>query len=315
MPTPSASPAPALIDHPLSRGRAPAWAAEWGEDRFGPLAVLEVPHPKFDVAQQMFRYVPPGTFQMGSPQGEPERMDREGPQHDVILTKGFWMADTPCCQDLWEAVMGEKFNRSRFVDPRRPVERVSWNDVQTFVGKLNELIPELRVGLPTEAQWEFACRAGSQGALYPAGGGDGSIEILGQRNAPALDAIAWYGGNSGVDWDLEAQKGVDSKSWPEKQYEHQRAGTRRVKQKLPNAWGLYDMLGNVWEWCADAMRDYSDGPQVDPGEDVATGGSRVYRGGSWGYSARDVRCADRYRTLVEVKSYDLGFRLVRVEES
>ena len=313
MPTPSASPAPALIDQPLSRGRAPAWAAEWGEDRFGPFAVLEVPHPKFDVAQQVFRYVPPGTFLMGSPTGEPERFSDEGPRHRVTLTKGFWIADSPCCQDFWEAVMGK--NPSRFVDPRRPVEQVSWNDVQTFLTTLNELQPELRAGLPTEAQWEFACRAGSATALYPAGGADGSIVILGQHNAPALDAIAWYGGNSGVDWDLAPKIGVDSSKWPEKQYQHTRAGTRRVKQKLPNAWGLYDLLGNVWEWCADAMRDYSDQAQVDPGEGWSTGVSRVFRGGSWRGLARIVRCAVRGHSPAVLQGSDLGFRLVRVQES
>ena len=306
-------PPPRLIDHPLSRGRAPAWAAEWGEDRFGPLAVLEVPHRKLKVAQQVFRYVPPGTFRMGSPIGKPKRFNDEGPQHEVTLTKGFWMADTPCCQDLWEAAMGK--NPSEFVDPKRPVEQVSWNDVQTFVTKLNELQPELRVRLPTEAQWEYACRAGSATALYPAGGADGSIVILGEHNAPALDAIAWYGGNSGVDWDLDPKIGYHSSNWAEMQYQHTRAGTRRVKHKLPNGWGLYDLLGNVWEWCADAMRDYTDQPQVDPGEGMSTDVSRVVRGGSWNYRARYVRCASRNQNRVGHRHSNLGFRLVRVQES
>ena len=133
---------------------------------------------------------------MGSPEDEPGRWDDEGPQHRVTLSQGYWMFDTPCTQALWSAVTGQ--NPSEFQHPGRPVENVSWSDVQSFLSTLNRLVPGLDLALPTEAQWEYACRAGTASALY-----SGPIEILGDNNAPALDPIAWYGGNSSVGYDLE----------------------------------------------------------------------------------------------------------------
>lgn len=115
---------------------------------------------------------------MGSPLDEVGRFDREGPQHEVTLTRGYWMAQTPCTQALWEAVMGA--NPSELKSPERPVENVSWDDVQEFIERLEQRVPGLGAGLPTEAQWEYACRAGTEAAIY----------------AEPLEEIAWYAGNS-----------------------------------------------------------------------------------------------------------------------
>jgi formylglycine-generating enzyme required for sulfatase activity len=308
------------IDHPLADGTGPAWAAEWGDDdEFGPFAILEVPCDEKLVAdarpsgcpmvRQRWRYIPPGEFLMGSPVDEAGRYEQEGPQHRVRLTQGFWIADTPCTQGLWKAVMGT--NPSRFVDDERPVEQVSWLETQEFLTRLNERIPMLRAALPTEAQWEYACRAGSTTPIHATQSGSTPWRIEGERNAPALDPIAWYGGNSGLDFELS--EGEDSSSWPQKQFPHRKAGTHRVGLKLPNPWGLYDMLGNVWEWCADGMRVYADIPVSDPLGPMDIG-SRCVRGGGWSSHARHVRCACRNQDASEYRLEDLGFRLVRVQD-
>ncbi|MBB4268007.1 formylglycine-generating enzyme family protein [Roseospira visakhapatnamensis] len=289
--------------HPLVNGHAPPWASGWGEDRFGVFVEITV-----DDVTQCLRWIRPGRFTMGSPEDEPGRYGDEGPQHEVTLANGFWLFDTPCTQALWQAVMGD--NPSEFKSPDRPVERVSWNDAQTFLQRINERIPGLDLTLPSEARWEYACRAGSTTALYT-----GGIKILGDNNAPALDPIAWYGGNSG--WEFDLENGRDSSGWSDKQYPHERAGTRPVGLKQPNAWGLYDMLGNVWEWCADPWHDSYEGAPVDGSawldDGANTGANRVIRGGAWVSNARGVRAAYRVRSHPYDRVNNLGFRCSRVQ--
>jgi len=317
----------------------PRWARALGRDHQGLWAEVEVGAVRFRM-----RWIPPGFFWMGSPVGEPGRYEDEV-RHPVVLTRGYWLGETPVTQALWEAVM--RGNPSRFVDPRRPVEQVSWEDVQEFVAAMNGAIEADEDGaifrLPSEAEWEYACRAGTESATYA-----GAMEIKGERNAPVLDRIAWYGGNSGVGYDLA--EGHDSSGWGEKQHEHSKAGTRPVKGKVANSWGLYDMLGNVWEWCEDAwLTDRSELVQewqsagrgagrlpgrdaemasrvpglpadlarragsvlVDPYFPGSAGDHRVPRGGSWYSRARVVRAASRHRWHPGVRRAVLGFRLAR----
>ena len=245
------------------------------------------------------RRIEAGSFMMGSLPDEPGRLAREGPQHPVTLTQAYWMAETPATQALWEAVMGT--NPSRYRSPKRPVENVSWHDVQAFVDALERTVPGLGPGLPSEAQWEYACRAGTTTATYA-----GPLELLGECHAPVLDDIAWYGGNSGVAFDLD--HGYDSSEWPQMQHPHTRAATRLVAAKTPNAWGLHDMLGNVWEWCADAKRRYGAAAVRDP--ICAEGPKRGSRGACWHASARYCRAAFRYWHQPGNSSHYLGFRLM-----
>jgi formylglycine-generating enzyme required for sulfatase activity len=315
-------------------GSAPSWASDWGTDAFGPWVEFTITDAEGGTIRQRMRWMPPGRFMMGSPENEPGRYSDEGPRHEVLLSCGYWLFDTPVTQALWGAVMGG--NPSHFVHPARPVEQVSWNDAVAFLRKINARVPNLDLVLPTEAQWEYACRAGTDTATYV-----GAMEILGENNAPILDAIAWYSGNSGVDFDLPY--GIDSSSWAEKQHEHGRAGTRPVGLKKPNAWGLHDMLGNVWEWCADELRDYEAGLATDPvGERAVV--QRSYNdqfwslvahplegsspldqessdsvqpalhGGSWLFNARGVRAAYRYQDVRDRRSVNIGFRCARVRE-
>jgi formylglycine-generating enzyme required for sulfatase activity len=285
--------------HPLARGHAPYWASEWGEDRYGVFVAFSLG----EVTQRL-RWIPAGRFRMGSPEDEPGRYEHEGPQHEVSITRGFWLFDTPCTQALWEAVMGD--NPSRFTSPNRPVEAVSWYDVQSFLTRIEERLPGLGLSLPTEAQWEYACRAGTDTPVYT-----GSIDILGANNAPGLDPIAWYGGNSGEGYELD--EGFDSSGWEEMQYPNVKSGTRVVARKAPNAWGLYDMLGNVWEWCADGLRTYDQRSRQDPVWPSAARSPRVRRGGSWRSDAPVCRSAVRDAHDPAYLYSNLGFRGARIQ--
>jgi formylglycine-generating enzyme required for sulfatase activity/nucleoside phosphorylase len=278
----------------------PAWAIDSGRDNYGLWAAFEV-----EGVRQRMRWIPPGTFLMGSPSSEAGHRDREGPQHEVTLTRGYWLGETPVTQALWVAVIGD--NPSRFVGDDRPVERVSWSDCQEFIARVNRVVEGLETRLPTEAEWEYACRAGTTAATWV-----GDLSLRGDNDAPELDAIAWYGGNSGVDF--EFKDGADSSGWPEKQHPHTSAGTHPVGRKAPNPFGLYDMLGNVWEWCAHGKRVYLDDPVTDPvrGREDSF---RIDRGGAWSSSARWVRAA--YRGVIPRESRDdgLGFRLAAGQAS
>jgi formylglycine-generating enzyme required for sulfatase activity len=230
------------------------------------------------------------------------------------------MFDTPCTQGLWTALMGK--NSSYFPDPERPVEEVRWEDAVGFAKKLNERLARdypsnakglidgwerLQFRLPTEAEWEYACRAGTTGDTYL---GDLDLKSRDQTKAEILDSIAWYGGNSGHKYDLEKSREI---AWLEDlQAEEKRGGTRKVAQKAPNAWGLYDMLGNVWEWCQDWYGEYPAEP-VDRVEDPigpTEGTTRVLRGGCWDYPARALRSACRSWYHPGLLLDGLGFRLL-----
>jgi formylglycine-generating enzyme required for sulfatase activity len=243
---------------------APTWADRWGRDDVGPWVEFVIGETR-----QRMRWIPPGEFLMGSPKKPEVERYAETPQQPVTISRGFWLFDTPCTQELWQAVMGE--NPSRFKGAQRPVETVSWEDCQKFHRRLGELCPGLALTLPTEAEWEYACRAGSEAATYA---GDGS-----------LGEIAWFSGNAGGE-------------------------THPVGELRPNRLGLHDMLGNVWEWCRDhAGRKYDREQVTDPLHETGVSSAfRVFRGGSWGNSARYVRAACRFGDHPGFRDFSLGFR-------
>jgi len=209
-----------------------------------------------------FVRIDPGSFKMGS-------VGTYGPVHDVTLSKGFYLQTTEVTQAQWQVVMGT--NPSEFKGPDHPVEQVSWSDVQDFLRRLNAREKDTRYRLPTEAEREYACRAGGRES----------------DEAPNLDEVAWWGPNSA-------------------------GSTHPVGLKKPNAWGLYDMRGNVWEWVQDwYARPYSADPQVDP-QGPPSGENRVVRGGSWFQNDPAVlRCACRRSYAPDYASNDAGFRCAR----
>jgi formylglycine-generating enzyme required for sulfatase activity len=242
-----------------------------------------------------FNDIEPGTFMMGSPADEDGRFGGET-QHEVTLTQGYRMQTTQVTQGQWEAVMGNKPSFFSNCGSDCPVEQVSWHDAQAFITALNALEGTTRYALPTEAQWEYAARAESTTAFA-----NGEITHTGSGNDPVLDSMGWYIYNSEVDyagcWDLSLSGGSSC------------AGTHPFAQKAPNAWGLYDMHGNVWEWVADWHDMYPDIAVTDP-TGPSSGTNRVFRGGSWNYDASYCRSAFRDGRDPEYNRRNHGFRVV-----
>lgn len=226
-----------------------------------------------------FVYIAPGSFMMGSPEHEPGQGSDET-QHEVTLTKGYLIQATPVTQGQWKAMMGS--NPSNFPQGGEdcPVEGVCWNDCQEFIKRANKK-GEYSYRLPTEAEWEYACRAGACTAFF---NGEITNKLFSRRD-PCLDAIGWYCGNSGKK-------------------------THPVAEKKPNAWGLFDMHGNVCEWCQDWYGAYAAMPQVDT-RGAALGPGCVVRGGSWSSSSQNCRSASRIYCSPNSRSDFVGFRLVR----
>ena len=248
----------------------PRVAIEWGADKYGIRYTFS-----FKGLEQRFRWIPPGEFIMGSPESDKKRSYDEV-QHRVRLTKGFWLANTTCTQELYEKVMGN--NPSQFKGKDRPVEFVSWHETQEFITKLNQEINEEYFRLPTEAEWEYACRAGTT-TRYSFG-----------------DKITSELANYGHRWD--------------------KGSTKPVKSYSPNQLGLYQMHGNVFEWCQDWYGEYDTSQEVtiDPTKPtMAWNNWQVARGGCYISFERDVGSASRNDWFLpeasERYNFNVGFRL------
>ncbi|WP_338848015.1 formylglycine-generating enzyme family protein [Massilia sp. W12] len=260
----------------------PPWASAFGDDEYGLWFEFTV-----DEVRQRLRWITAGSFAMGRPEDEVGN-DDEKPQHEVQISQGFWLADTACTQALWQAIMGEnpaRFNAANHGGPEHPVERISWLDVQVFLQKLNTLLPGCTASLPTEAEWEYACRAGTTTPFY-----------FGETVNPAQ-----------VNYNGNYRYGAGAKG-------EYREKTVAVKDLPANGWGLYQMHGNVWEWCADNRRAYAAELAIDPGLEEARAppakpARRALRGGAWILDARLARSAFRYACACGHRDYFAGFRL------
>ena len=218
-----------------------------------------------------------GTFTMGAtPEQGSDAYGDESPTHQVTLSS-FCIGQTEVTQALWQAVMGTNPSLCQG-DQNRPVEQVTWEDCQTFISKLNELTGR-QFRLPTEAEWEFAARGGTKSQGYKYAGGN------------TIGDVAWYIDNCYA-------LGTSSPDY----------GTHAVATKAPNELGLYDMSGNVWEWCQDWYGSYNSSDQTDP-TGLASGTDRVRRGGSWVCITRYCRVSRRQHNEPTYESYNLGLRL------
>ena len=259
----------------------PAWAGRFGEDRHGVFADFELNGVQFD-----WRWIPPGRFWMGSPQRKSWVPKDELPRHEVILTQGFWMGRTPVTQAQWGALKKENLSTSKGTN--LPVETVTWAEAKQFAEWLSLIREGLHAKLPTEAEWEYACRAGTDGDF-----GDGGVMLDGRVSDAELDRLGWFAGNSG-------------------------GMLHRVGMKAANGWGLHDMHGLVGEWCWAGKREYKDGLIVNPVGPCGdhSGDKRAVRGGLRGSFPALCRAASRHEELggpAERWASELvGFRLVAV---
>jgi formylglycine-generating enzyme required for sulfatase activity len=241
-----------------------------------------------------FAFIPAGRFRMGSDPGEPDRQPDEV-AHEVEITRGFYLGKYEVTQGQWNRLMHRNPSQFAACGPRCPVENVSYDDIQVFLRELARRSHGDRFRLPTEAEWEYACRAGTSGPFST-----GANLTADQANYDGRYPLA--GAPRGTFLGRPAPAG----SYP------------------PNPWGLFDMHGNVWEWCEDWYGDYPSGPVRDPRGPArqaarrlwdARGGDwqwkRVIRGGSWYFNASSCRCSLRYTHAPADKGFSLGFRLVR----
>ena len=258
--------------------------SEPSEQKTGDVATFDLPGG----ATIEMVWIEPGTFMMGSPENEPERYENEGPQHEVTISHGFWLGRYELSQGQWESVMGtHPWQGEDYVyvveNPNHPAVYISWDDMQEFISKSNQAEGTEIYRLPTEAEWEYACRAGTT-----------TRWSLGE-NEVQLKEYAWYSVNA---WDLGEQ------------YAH------AVGMKLPNPWGLYDIHGNVFEWCQDQYGLHQSGHQVDPtGPSTSTNYVRVLRGGSFQTYALYARSAYRNGAVFDLRIFDFGARLLRQEHA
>lgn len=249
------------------------------QDEIGPWCAFE-----FAEQRLLFRYIQAGEYQQGSPTSEPERRSDEGPRR-VKISRGFWISETPVTQAFWKALMGS--NPSEFRNDSQPVEQVSWHQAQEFMQVMRQTF-EYVFRLPTEAEWEYACRAGSRGPFY--------------TGAQITTSQANYDGHFPYD---DGPRGV--------RHKHPVA----VKSYPANAWGLYDMHGNVWEWCEDWYDEYicnDDKTAISDPEGPSEGREKVARGGSWLSEAGQCRSAKRMSAIPNHGHDEFGFRVVMLDE-
>jgi formylglycine-generating enzyme required for sulfatase activity len=258
---------------PLIQAKKPAPERVVQSDDHDILVEKTIPGLKFVLLK-------PGSFMMGSPYDEAYR-DNDEDQHEVNITKAFYMQPTEITQKQWKAVMGENPSKFKVCGDDCPVENVSWEDVEKFIVKLNRMLKTDKYRLPTEAEWEYACRAGT---TTPFSYG----QCLSSRQA-------------------NFDNTHPMKACPKGSYEEK---TVPVASFAPNAWGLYDMHGNVWEWCQDWKGEYPSG-LVSDSYVASSGKHRVTRGGSWYNGAGDCRSANRGSGAPDFHNNNLGFRLVK----